>query len=389
MARTCVGNLSSSMLPTGNRRHPPSGARSARARPASPIATAARPDRGWQGVHTSARSGNDTERQPPRARHRPPCRRDVERPVVRAGVRRRLRAPCPLPRLARQCLVADGVDARTPPPAAGPDAPGAACALEPHLDQDRPGARSHRGACRHGLHLLRPHHADGAARPPPRQGFPAPRPRSSRSHLLDRAQYPRPPRARTAPRSVLKGEFSHVPVARAVALHARAQEVLAVADLRRAGLLRRRARAGAGLGRGALHLHAVLRAERGRTPMRVLGISAFYHDSAAALVVDGDVAAAAQEERFTRKKHDARFPAHAVAYCLEHAGARLSDLDAVVFYEKPLVKFERLLETYLSFAPRGLRSFTMAMPVWLREKLFQKQVLARELRKLDPGFDGA
>ncbi|HZT50033.1 MAG TPA: carbamoyltransferase [Hyphomicrobiaceae bacterium] len=121
--------------------------------------------------------------------------------------------------------------------------------------------------------------------------------------------------------------------------------------------------------------------------MRVLGISAFYHDSAAALVVDGDVAAAAQEERFTRRKHDARFPAHAVAYCLEHAGARLSDLDAVVFYEKPLVKFERLLETYLSFAPRGLRSFAMAMPVWLREKLFQKQVLARELGKLDPGFD--
>jgi carbamoyltransferase len=123
--------------------------------------------------------------------------------------------------------------------------------------------------------------------------------------------------------------------------------------------------------------------------MRVLGISAFYHDSAAALVVDGDVAAAAQEERFTRRKHDARFPAHAVAYCLEHAGARLSELDAVVFYEKPLVKFERLLETYLSFAPRGFRSFAMAMPVWLREKLFQKQVLARELRKLDPGFDGA
>src|SRR5688572_14991874 len=121
--------------------------------------------------------------------------------------------------------------------------------------------------------------------------------------------------------------------------------------------------------------------------MRILGISAFYHDSAAALVIDGDVAAAAQEERFTRKKHDAGFPAHAVAYCLEHAGVRLSDLDAVVFYEKPLVKFERLLETYLSFAPRGFRSFAMAMPVWLRDKLFQKQGLAKELRKLDPDFD--
>ena len=121
--------------------------------------------------------------------------------------------------------------------------------------------------------------------------------------------------------------------------------------------------------------------------MRILGISAFYHDSAAALVIDGDVAAAAQEERFTRKKHDAGFPAHAVAYCLEHAGVRLSDLDAVVFYEKPLVKFERLLETYLSFAPRGFRSFAMAMPVWLRDKLFQKQGLAKELRKIDPDFD--
>ena len=121
--------------------------------------------------------------------------------------------------------------------------------------------------------------------------------------------------------------------------------------------------------------------------MRVLGISAFYHDSAVAIVVDGDVAAAAQEERFTRKKHDARFPAHALAYCLEHCGCKLSDLDAVVFYEKPLIKFERLLETYLSFAPRGFRSFRMAMPIWLREKLFQRQVLAKELRKLSPDFD--
>ena len=121
--------------------------------------------------------------------------------------------------------------------------------------------------------------------------------------------------------------------------------------------------------------------------MRVLGISAFYHDSAVAIVVDGDVAAAAQEERFTRKKHDARFPAHALAYCLEHCGCKLSDLDAVVFYEKPLIKFERLLETYLSFAPRGFRSFRMAMPIWLREKLFQRQVLAKELRKFSPDFD--
>jgi carbamoyltransferase len=121
--------------------------------------------------------------------------------------------------------------------------------------------------------------------------------------------------------------------------------------------------------------------------MRVLGISAFYHDSAAAVVQDGHVLAAAQEERFSRKKHDARFPAGAIAYCLDHCGCKLSDFDAVVFYEKPLIKFERLLETYLSFAPRGFRSFRMAMPVWLREKLFQKTMLANELRKFSPGFD--
>ena len=121
--------------------------------------------------------------------------------------------------------------------------------------------------------------------------------------------------------------------------------------------------------------------------MRILGISALYHDSAAAVVVDGEVAAAAQEERFTRKKHDARFPKHAIAYCAEHCGCKVSDFDAVVFYEKPLIKFERLLETYLSFAPRGFSSFRMAMPVWLREKLFQKRLLAKELQKFAPEFD--
>ena len=105
--------------------------------------------------------------------------------------------------------------------------------------------------------------------------------------------------------------------------------------------------------------------------MRVLGISAFYHDSAAALVVDGRIVAAAQEERFTRKKHDARFPANAIAYCLAEAGCRLAELDNVVFYDKPFLKFERLLETYLAFAPRGFSSFRMALPVWLKEKLFQ------------------
>jgi carbamoyltransferase len=121
--------------------------------------------------------------------------------------------------------------------------------------------------------------------------------------------------------------------------------------------------------------------------MRVLGISGLYHDSAAALVVDGRIEAAAQEERFTRKKHDAEFPKHAVEYCLSVAGCGLDQLDAVVFYDKPFIKFERLLETYLSFAPRGFQSFKMAMPLWLREKLFQKQIIAKELKKLSPGFD--
>src|SRR6266702_2161266 len=102
----------------------------------------------------------------------------------------------------------------------------------------------------------------------------------------------------------------------------------------------------------------------------ILGISAFYHDSAAALVIDGQIVAAAQEERFTRTKADARFPQQAIDYCLEQAGIGPEDLDYVGFYEKPLTKFERLLETYLAFAPRGLRSFSMAIPVWLKDKLF-------------------
>jgi carbamoyltransferase len=107
----------------------------------------------------------------------------------------------------------------------------------------------------------------------------------------------------------------------------------------------------------------------------ILGISAFYHDSAAAIVVDGNIVAAAQEERFSRKKHDPRFPTHAVAYCLEEAGLTPDQLDYVAFYDKPLTKFERLLETYLAFAPSGLRSFSMAMPVWLKEKLFMRRIL--------------
>ncbi|MEQ8667370.1 MAG: carbamoyltransferase [Rhodospirillales bacterium] len=121
--------------------------------------------------------------------------------------------------------------------------------------------------------------------------------------------------------------------------------------------------------------------------MNILGISAFYHDSAAALVCDGRIVAAVQEERYTRKKHDAGFPDNAIGYCLDASGLSLEDIDFVVFYEKPFLKFERLLETYLSFAPRGFTSFKVAMPVWLKEKLFQKDLLRRKLQAFLPGFD--
>jgi carbamoyltransferase len=123
--------------------------------------------------------------------------------------------------------------------------------------------------------------------------------------------------------------------------------------------------------------------------MRILGISAFYHDSAAALVEDGRIVAAAQEERFTRKKHDPSFPMHAIGYCLEATGARLSDIDHVAFYDKPFLKFERLLETYIALAPAGFRSFQMAIPLWLKEKLFQKSLLRNKLQEFDEEFDGA
>jgi len=116
--------------------------------------------------------------------------------------------------------------------------------------------------------------------------------------------------------------------------------------------------------------------------MNILGISAYYHDSAAALISEGEIIAAAQEERFSRKKHDARFPNHAIRSCLEIGQVSLADLDYVVFYDKPLVKFERLLETYLGFAPKGFRSFVQAMPIWLKEKLYLKSVLKKELAAL-------
>jgi carbamoyltransferase len=117
--------------------------------------------------------------------------------------------------------------------------------------------------------------------------------------------------------------------------------------------------------------------------MRILGISAFYHDSAAALVEDGRIVAAAQEERFTRKKHDASFPHRAVGYCLGAVGAKLCEIDHVAFYDKPFLKFERLLETYIAMAPKGFSSFKMAIPLWLKEKLFQKSLLRKQLREFD------
>lgn len=123
--------------------------------------------------------------------------------------------------------------------------------------------------------------------------------------------------------------------------------------------------------------------------MRILGISAFYHDSAAALVEDGHILAAAQEERFTRKKHDSSFPTNAIEYCLREARVALDELDHVIFYDKPFLKFERLLETYVALAPRGFRSFKMAIPLWLREKLFQKSLLGRQLGDICEKFDSS
>jgi len=114
--------------------------------------------------------------------------------------------------------------------------------------------------------------------------------------------------------------------------------------------------------------------------MKILGISAFYHDSAACLVRDGKIIAAAQEERFTRKRHEHNFPKNAAQYCLKEAGIVMDDVDIVVFYDKPFIKFERILYTYLSFAPYGLRSFLKAMPLWVKEKIWIRDVTAKELR---------
>jgi len=119
----------------------------------------------------------------------------------------------------------------------------------------------------------------------------------------------------------------------------------------------------------------------------ILGISAFYHDSAAALIIDGEIISAAQEERFSRKKHDSRYPFNAVEFVLNHSNLKLSQIDYIVFFEKPFLKFERLLETYLAFAPKGFASFCMSMPIWLREKLFQKNFLFERLKEHDKNFE--
>ena len=119
----------------------------------------------------------------------------------------------------------------------------------------------------------------------------------------------------------------------------------------------------------------------------ILGISAFYHDSAACILIDGKIIAAAQEERFTRIKHDRNYPHNAVEFVLKFANLKLSDVDQIIFFEKPFLKFERLLETYVAFAPKGFVSFSKAMPVWIKEKLFQKNFLINKLKNHDSKFD--
>ena len=118
----------------------------------------------------------------------------------------------------------------------------------------------------------------------------------------------------------------------------------------------------------------------------ILGISAFYHDSAAAILVDGKIIAAAQEERFTRIKHDASYPFNAIEFVLKYSGLKLNEVDQIIFFEKPFLKFERLLETYVAFAPKGFTSFCKAIPIWINEKLFQKKFLFNQLKKHDSNF---
>ena len=115
--------------------------------------------------------------------------------------------------------------------------------------------------------------------------------------------------------------------------------------------------------------------------MNIIGLSAYYHDSAACLIKDGDIISAAQEERFSRKKHDSGFPINAINFCIKQGKLELKDIDYIVFYDKPFLKFERLLETYLAYAPKGFKSFSTSLPIWLKDKLFQKNVIANELKE--------
>jgi carbamoyltransferase len=164
--------------------------------------------------------------------------------------------------------------------------------------------------------------------------------------------------------------------------YANPKEILASANASHAAASRGSAGSRADFGNRPVFVFPIL-----TITMQMLGISAFYHDSAAALVRDGKIVAAAQEERFTRKKHDSAFPRNAAAFCMDACESADSGPDYVVFYEKPLIKFERLLETYFAFAPKGLTSFKMAIPLWIREKLFQQSILKRELTKLRPQVD--
>jgi carbamoyltransferase len=157
-------------------------------------------------------------------------------------------------------------------------------------------------------------------------------------------------------------------------ISAGAKEILAVSNSCHAAAVGRFAGDYAGFRYRTLHLYAFLMTT-------ILGISAFYHDSAAALVRDGEIVAAAQEERFTRNKHDAGYPANAVDYVLNEAGVTARDIDHVAFYDNPFLKFERLLETYVAYAPKGFSSFRIAMPIWIKEKLFQKKLLLKELNR--------
>jgi len=165
-----------------------------------------------------------------------------------------------------------------------------------------------------------------------------------------------------------------------VEISARAEKILAATHSGNDGAAWRLAGAFSGFSHRAIYLYSVLMTA-------ILGISAFYHDSAAALIHDGDIIAAAQEERFSRKKHDASYPYNAVEYVLREAGISLADVDYVAFYDKPFLKFERLLETYVAFAPKGFQSFRVAIPVWLKEKLFQKKLLIKNLARHEGGFE--